>query len=194
VNERFVLVEEAGIVTLAPRNIWSNGEALAPLPACWQARPNGPALGMSLHDEILLSEKESYRLLVLTLVSVLLGAVALWSYKKSYATALAQERHIKSRYHLPPTTMQLKGMLASLRKIEAKEMRLRRMLQEIEKRLRGSAVYFETLEIEGRKVRFVLRLPPKMNGKRLQSILNVPGWKLESIDIAGEKATVKGSL
>ena len=117
-----VAINDNGTIILLPKNI-------APSEAKDLTDDNlflpKRALPLKAYSSSFISEDLLYKFAVVLFIAILAYAVEIFLQKRDLGTLYAKEASLRQKYHLPPTSLQLRSIIASLQKIQKEQLALR---------------------------------------------------------------------
>ncbi len=115
------------------------------------------SLPLKAYSSFAISEDLIYKFAILVFIAILAYAVEIFIYKKDLAKVTATQEALMQKYHLPPTSIQIKNILASLEKIQKKQLKLREQLEYILRMPLSPTEFIESLQY-GKKIIFTVML------------------------------------
>ena len=115
------------------------------------------SLPLKAYSSFAISEDLIYKFAILVFIAILAYAVEIFIYKKDLAKVTATQKALMQKYHLPPTSIQIKNILASLEKIQKKQLKLREQLEYILRMPLSPTEFIESLQY-GKKITFTVML------------------------------------
>ena len=125
-------------------------------------------LPLKTYGSSFLSEDMIYKLAIITFIAILVYALQVFLQKKDFATLQAKEIAIMQKYHLPPTSLQIKSILGELHKIQKEQLTLRDKLDFILRTPLQPTEYFTKLDF-AKYITFTIQLS---HPKRAESLKN----------------------
>ena len=115
------------------------------------------SLPLKAYSSFAISEDLIYKFAILVFIAILAYAVEIFIYKKDLAKVIATQETLMQKYHLPPTSIQIKNILASLEKIQKEQLKLREQLEYILRMPLSPTEFIESLQY-GKKITFAVIL------------------------------------
>lgn len=115
------------------------------------------SLPLKTYTSSFLSEDTIYKLAIIIFIAILVYAVQVFLQKKDFALFQAKEVAIMQKYHLPPTSLQLKSILNKLHRIQKEQLSLRDKLDFILRAPLQPTEYFTKLDFS-RYITFAIQL------------------------------------
>jgi len=115
------------------------------------------SLPLKAYSSFAISEDLIYKFAILVFIAILAYAVEIFIYKKDLAKVTATQEALMQKYHLPPTSIQIKNILASLEKIQKEQLKLREQLEYILRMPLSPTEFIESLQY-GKKIIFTVML------------------------------------
>ena len=149
-----VLVNDNGTIILLPKSlVKTKTKKLQELRLDLPKR----SLPLKAYSSFAISEDLIYKFAILVFLAILAYAVEVFVYKKDLAKVVATQEALMQKYHLPPTSIQIKNILASLQKIQKEQLGLREKLEYILHMPLSPAEYITSLSF-GKKITFSVAL------------------------------------
>ncbi|BCD63167.1 hypothetical protein NitYY0826_P08 (plasmid) [Nitratiruptor sp. YY08-26] len=184
-----ILINEQGTIIALPKSMFPiEAKKLSQIQFDLPKR----SLPLRSYTNLVISEEILYRFSILVFITIVAYAVETFIHKKNFATLSAKEQAIMSQYHLPPTTIQIKNIIASLEKIQKQQLAIRDDLDAILRIPLAPTEFFQSLSI-GKDIRFEIAL---IDPKRAELIKNYLVKKIHVLDmqLRGKILSVKCSL
>jgi len=149
-----VLVNDNGTIILLPKSL-----VKAETKKLQELRLDLPkrSLPLKAYSSFAISEDLIYKFAILVFLAILAYAVEVFVYKKDLAKVVATQEALMQKCHLPPTSIQIKNILASLQKIQKEQLGLREKLEYILRMPLSPAEYITSLSF-GKKITFLVAL------------------------------------
>ncbi len=184
-----ILVNEQGTIIALPKSMFPiQAKELSQI----QLELPKRSLPLRSYTNLVVSEDTLYRFSILVFIAIIAYAVETFVYKKDLATLSAKEQAIMHQYHLPPTTIQIKNIIASLEKVQKQQLAIREDLDTILRIPLAPTEFFRSLSF-GKDIRFEIAL---IDPKRAELIKNYLVKKIHVLDmqLRGKTLSVKCSL
>ncbi len=123
-----VLIKENDTIIALPKTLFSS--SAQPIEKIDLHLPK-KYLPLKAYSSSFIPEEYIYRFAVIFFIAILIYAAQLFIYKKDLSALQAKEVALIEKYNLPPTSIQLKSILSSLKKIQTKQLALRDQLDTI---------------------------------------------------------------
>ena len=149
-----VLVNDNGTIILLPKSlVKEDTKKLQELRLDLPKR----SLPLKAYSSFAISEDLIYKFAILVFLAILAYAVEVFVYKKDLAKVVATQEALMQKYHLPPTSIQIKNILSSLQKIQKEQLKLREELEYILRMPLSPTEYITSLSF-GKKITFSVAL------------------------------------
>ena len=183
-----VVVNEDGVVVVLPKKMVGFEVKKTDLNSLKLPKTSLP---LKAYAGSIIPEEQVYTLSVLLFIAILLYGVQAFVHKRAAFALSAKEMAIKERYHLPPTTLQLKSILASLEKVQKEQLDLREKIEYILRMPLRPTEYIQKLDFS-QKIRFEVVLG---SAKRAEEIKNYLAKKLrlKDLTLSGNKLLVEAA-
>ena len=184
-----VIVNEGGSVVALPRDIISSKVQEIDLNSLKLPKKGLP---LRTYSTGALSQEQLVTLSILLLIALLLYGAQLLLHKRQLASLQSQEAVVRGRYHLPPTSIQLRNILASLEKIEARQLRIREVVEYLLQAPLAPEERFHLVQI-AKGVRVEIHLSSRKRAKAIERYLR---RKLDvtRVQLQGDRLLVEGAL
>ena len=163
-NDKILLNEEGTIIaipkTMFPQSVRSIEEISLSLPK--------KSLPLKTYSSSLISEEYIYRFSILLFLAILVYAVQVFLSKKDLAKLSFEEQALIQKYHLPPTSLQLRSILSRLHKEQKEQLALRDELDAILRTPLKRGEFLKKVEF-GKKIRFEIALLSPQRAQKLKS-------------------------
>jgi|GEM_PF-1445574 len=155
ISGKYAIHQENGIVALLPIQLFDKKE-IPKIPPCRNVSPKGRPVSITYHEKQLITDKDSYALIVLFLIFISLFGIQLYALKNHHAGLLKKEMEIKKKYALPATSFQLNNMINTLKKIEKNQLHARKVTSSIDSFLYRHNFKFKLKTFSIKKEKIVL--------------------------------------
>jgi len=152
------LINQEGTVIALPKSLVQE-----PTQAPQDLRLSLPkqALPLKTYSTSMISEDLIYAFSIVVFLFILAYAVQIFLEKRDLAKLSQKERFIIKKYNLPPTSIQIKNIISSLKKIQKEQLALRDKLEAILRLPLQGGEYLQKIDF-GKKISFeVVLLDPK---------------------------------
>ena len=162
-----VLLNEDGTIIAVPSDMFP-GSA----PKLSQADLHLPkkSLPLKAYSSSFISEEYIYRFAILLFIAIVIYAVQVFLYKKDLAFLAAKEEAIMQKYNLPPTSLQIKSILSSLRKEQKNQLAIRDQLDAILRIPLQKGEFLKRVEFK-KKIIFEVALNDPKRAEQLKNYL-----------------------
>jgi len=187
--ENKVIIQEDGSVIVLPKSLF-HGETLS-LDEISLELPK-KSLPLKAYGSSWLSEDLIYKAAIVIFLFILAYAIQAFVFKRDLAQLYTLENRIITTYHLPPTSFQIRNILASLQKTQKKQLAIRKDIDYILRTPLHKKEYFTKLDLS-KNILFEIVLTDKKRAQELKNYFT-KGLRVEDMTLDGKKFIVKCSI
>ena len=144
------------------------------------------ALPLKAYSSSFVSEDLLYKFAIVLFLAILTYAVEIFLQKRDLGALYAKEESLRQKYHLPPTSLQLRSIIASLQKIQKEQLTLRDTIDYILRTPLQPNEYFTKLDF-AKYIIFTLTLS---HPKRAETLKNYFIKKLRVLEMSVDGKTL----
>jgi len=162
-----VLVDQEGTVIALPKSL-----AKEPIISAKDLKLSLPkrSLPLKAYSTSMISEDLIYAFSIVVFLFILAYAVQIFMEKRDLAKLSQKERFIVQKYNLPPTSIQIKNIISSLKKIQKEQLALRDLLEAILRLPLQGGEYFKKIDF-GKKISFEIALSDPKRAEAIKTYL-----------------------
>ena len=181
-----VAINQNGSIILLPQNIIKSATKELDFKELFLPKKSLP---LKAYSSSLVSEDFIYKLAIVLFIAILAYAVEIFIQKKDLAKLYAKKQALIQKYHLPPTSLQIRSITASLKRVQKEQLDLRDKIDYILRTPLRSGEYFTKLDI-AKKILFTIMLSHQKRAEELKNYF-VKRLHVLEMSVDGKKLFVK---